>query len=301
LIPFLFLLLPSPAACPRTPPAPPAFQEPVSAQGKKEKKTKPAPRRFPRLTSALKKKAGEALVSLWRAKKEDDVAAARATLIQAGPAVVPLCLGSFSRLAEKNAERLPELRTVLDKILAEKDLDLAWKAVGKKTGIDAKLYLARRTADSKRKDAAGLLEPLLKNENADLVYEAARGLAWRGSRPALVPLRDYIRAHWTREKNRIRKDFEGFPRGPLSGPTLDLTRAEDPRSREAGLHLFEMVGFRAHAHGLEDALQDTDNQIRLAGINACRVVVDGKPPDDTLSVFQIISKAEAWIQRLKAL
>ncbi|MFQ5747832.1 MAG: hypothetical protein ACE5H3_00045 [Planctomycetota bacterium] len=298
MIPILFLLLQPSAACLRTPPAPAHFQEPVSSQGKKEKQ---APRRFPRLSPTLKKKAGEALVSLWRAKKADDVARARDTLIQAGPAVVPLCLGYFPHLAEKNAERVPELRAVLDKILAEKDLDLAWKAAGKKTGLLAKLYLARRTAESGRKDAARLLEPLLKETEPGLVYEAARGLAWRGSRPALVPLRDYLRGHWTRDHDRIRRDFEGFPRGPLSGPALPLLRAKDPQDREAGLHLFELVGIRAHARSLEQALLDTDNQIRLAGINACRVVVDGKPPDDTLSVFQIISKAEAWIQRLKAL
>ncbi len=293
----LLLLSPSVADC-RLPPPPTVFQEPVSPQKAGEKK---APRKFPRLTPARKKKAGQALVSLWRAKKEEDVAGAREALIEAGPAVVPLCLGYFSRLAEKNADRVPELRAVLDKILVEKDLDLAWKATGKKTGLGARLYLARRTADSKRKDAAGWLEPLLKETAPGLVYEAARGLAWRGSRSALVPLRDYIRGNWTREHGRIRKDFEGFPRGPLSAPALPLLKAKDPKDREAGVHLFELVGIREHARSLQESLLDTDNQIRLAGINACRVVIDGKSPDDTLSVFQIISKAETWLQRLKTL
>jgi len=45
-------------------------------------------------------------------------------------------------------------------------------------------------------------------------------------------------------------------------------------------------------------LDDDDNQIRVAAINACRGIVDGDPPLEQLPVFEAIETAKKWKDRL---
>jgi hypothetical protein len=45
-------------------------------------------------------------------------------------------------------------------------------------------------------------------------------------------------------------------------------------------------------------LDDDDNQVRVAAINACRGIVDGAPPEEQLPVFEAIESAKKWKERV---
>lgn len=266
--------------------AAPALQEPP-----------PAPKKaFARLTTLQQKAVQEDLVALRRAEKEEDRAAARQRLTAAGEGIVPLVLDATKQYVE--AGRMGEIETLLRAALTDPDLHLAWTHLKKSAPEPIRAHLTRRYADSAREDATGFLRPLLKDAMPSVAYEAARGLVRRGDREGLPPVQEAMRARWTQEAARLRADFAGVERGPLadvSHPFLSSTKIQD---RLLGLRLFELFGVREHARLLLPALSESDTTLRLAAIDACRVVIGGEPPLDKPSMTQIIEHAEAWKKKL---
>lgn len=269
----------------------PTAQEPVPAR----EAAAPAPRQFPRLTPTDKARVDLNLYTLRAGKTEAARAAARAVLVSCGAGAVPPSLAAFDRFP---GERVGELRAVLDRILAEGDLDLALAECGPKAPPAARAYVARRVADSQREDAAVLLRPLLSDRDAAAAYEAGRGLLARGDPAGLPPVLGAVRLLWKQDEARLRGDFASFPRGPVSAAAAELVRASAAEDRLAAVRLFGLVGAPQHARVLKAVLDDPDQQLKLNAINACRAVVDGAPPLERPSVHQIIEEAEAWKGRL---
>ena len=144
------LLLALPAAPLLAPPQdPPAAEAPKKAEK----------RAFPKLKGPAKKKVEGWLYEVRKSKKLPTAEAARDSLIAEGAAVVPAAIAYWSKV---DAKRLPYLVAVLDGVLEDADLDLAWKEVGKKTAPEARVYLVRRIADSRREDAGALLAARLE-------------------------------------------------------------------------------------------------------------------------------------------
>ena len=54
------------------------------------------------------------------------------------------------------------------------------------------------------------------------------------------------------------------------------------------------AGEKAQAARLRPLLDDEDNAIRVAAINALRGMVDGEPPIEDLAAFEAIEMAAAW-------
>ena len=264
-------------------------------QEPKPEKASSKKRSFPRLTSPDKRKVSESLTSLRKAKTEEDLAAARAMLAEVGSGAVPQCIKGFGKTEE---ERLPELVAVMDVILADEDLDLAWKEVDKRTAVAARSYLTRRVAQSEREDAHERLAALLEDPDAEVSYQAARGLAWRADAAALPILHGAVQKRWTKEKSLLRSDFAGVERGPLSSGVVSLMSVGSAKEKAAAVHLFELFGVKEQARSLKPHLDETNPQIRLAAINACRVVIDGDAPVEKAAITQIVEMAEQWKQRL---
>ena len=75
-------------------------------------------------------------------------------------------------------------------------------------------------------------------------------------------------------------------------------QSKDKNKRLLGLHLFELFGEVKNSFLLRDGLRDSDTSIRLAAINACRVVIDNKPYLARPAMTQIIELAREWEKRL---
>ncbi len=281
------LLLPG---TPRLASSPP-LQEPAPA----EKPARKPRRAFPRLSLSQRHAAEEALLTLRTGRTPETRAAAADALVELGSGVVPSCLAYFRRIG---AERAPLLREVLDRALAEADLDLAWKALGRKADPAARAYLVRRWADSSRKDAGTFLAKALADPDPEVRWQAARGLAWRGEKGAVPVLHTLLQERWDQDRDGVVTDFRGLPRGPLSGAVLPLLRRPDRAERLAAIRLFGLVGFRDHARVLKPLLDDPDRLVKLAAINACRAIIDGEPPLERPSVFRDIELAREWKERL---
>lgn len=296
------LLLALPTAGLVAPPSaalPPQEQQPGQEPAKPDQPVKKAPekRAFPKLKSTEIKQLGESLYQLRAAKLEETALAAGELVVAFGAGAVPACLADFGKF---EGERLALLTGVLDRVLVDADLDLAWREVGKKTPAATRNYLVRRIADSTREDAAKLLVERLNeaSEGSREAYEAGRGLAWRGDRSGLPAVLRGVADDWTEGRERLRRDFAGIERRPLSAPAAELVKgAPDRAGRLAALHLFELVGAPAQLVSLKPALADPDNMVKLAAVNACRVA-NGEEPVDTASVMQIIELSRAWEERL---
>lgn len=253
----------------------------------------PAPRTFPPLKTVEREKLDKALFQMRSAKTAKARGEARAAV--AGAAAVPACLQAFAKF---DAERLADLRGVLDQVLVAADLDLALAEAGPTAAPAARYYVARRLADSPREDGAELLHPLLADADPELAYQAARGLALRGDARAVAVLHAAVRDRWKEGEKALREDLAAVPRGPLSAAASATVQNGDRDQRLAGIRLFSLIGTKEHARVLRPALDDPDQQILLNAINACRAVVDGAPPLERPSSPQIIEQVQLWKGKL---
>ncbi|RMH03830.1 MAG: hypothetical protein D6702_04610 [Planctomycetota bacterium] len=273
-------------------------QEPAPAAREAAPRQDQRRRAFPRLSLSARKKAGGWLHDIRSGKKEETAAAARDGLIGLGAGVVPEALRAWARTGGK---RLPYLVAVLDRVLSDRDLDLAWREVDARTAAGARIYLVRRVADSAREDAVEFLAARLAEAEAGgrEAYEAARGLALRGDERALDPLLAALTGDWRHDRDRIRADFAGIERGPLSVAAAARVRAAQGReARLASLRLFGLVGAEPQLGAVKPLLGDPDHMVKLAAINACRALA-GEEPVDEASVMEIIRLSREWEGRIR--
>lgn len=256
----------------------------------------PPKKAFARLTGVQQKAVSEDLVALRRAEKEPEREAARQRLIAVGEGVVPYVLDASKQYLE--AGRWDDVTVLLRATLTEADLHLAWAHLKKAAPEPIRAHLVRRYADATREDAVQFLTPLLLDPQVSVAYEAARGLVRRGDRAGLPAVQEAMRSRWTQEAARLRADFAGLERGPLADVPPTFLASSKIQERLLGLRLYELFGVREHAKLLLPALSESDTTLRLAAIDACRVVIGGEPPLDKPSMTQIIEHAEAWKKKL---
>ena len=68
--------------------------------------------------------------------------------------------------------------------------------------------------------------------------------------------------------------------------------------RAGALRLIAYAGTEKHARSVLSSLDDTANHIKVAAVNALRMMVDGDAPIDKLSSFDAIERANKWKARL---
>lgn len=257
---------------------------------------KPQKRAFPKLKSTAKKRVDEGLQSFRTAKSAATAKEHAQSVTKEGAGAVPKVMDYYRRL--EDPERVAMLDEVLNQILKDEDLDLAAKELNKKAAPTIRSYLARRFADSQREDAKKVLQGWIEDTDQEVRYQAARGLLWKQDIGALGVVHSYIQSQWTKHRVRIRADFQGIQREPLSGATMKLMQTGGPKERLAGVRLFELVGSKIHSKALKEPLENSDGAIKHAAINACRVVIDGAPPLKSPSVFEDIKHAQEWLKKL---
>ena len=285
-------------ACAVQPVPPPAVVRQEPPPKEQEEEIKPPPKQaFAKLSGSQRKQARGALAALRGGRTVEARAEGYATLQELGEGVVPLLLGDWAALVE--AERLAELQTLLDALLAADALHLAWQEVASAAPGAARAYVVRRWRDSDRKDLLEFLGARLADADPEVAYAAAVGLLRRGDTRGWQPVVDYVTEHWVARAAAIRADFAGLERGPLTGRAAAALDARKRTDRLAGLHLFELFGVPEQAALLMPALSESDTTLRLAAIDAARAVVDGAAPLERPSMTEIIERAEAWKKRIR--
>ena len=79
---------------------------------------------------------------------------------------------------------------------------------------------------------------------------------------------------------------------------LDPSKKASLSEHAAALRLIAYAGRAEHARSVLPSLDDTANHIKVAAVNALRMMVDGDAPLDKLSSFDAIERAKTWKGRI---
>lgn len=133
--------------------------------------------------------------------------------------------------------------------------------------------------------------------DADERYAAALCCASTGSVLGLEALYDATRTpkEWDQKKRELRAALNGA-RGKEAS-ALVLAKLDDKSDRKVKVAVLRMLagcGDKDSAARVRPFLDDEDNQIRVAAINALRGIVSNEGPLEDLSAFQAIEEAKKW-------
>jgi HEAT repeat protein len=109
----------------------------------------------------------------------------------------------------------------------------------------------------------------------------------------------------------LRADAVAGPGDPVLRRTLEAVRGPaasehvagwladpDRRVRAAALEMLAGCGEKSVTPRVKPFLDEQDNTLRIAAINALRGIVDGEQPLDRLPVFEAIELAKRWKERV---
>ncbi len=223
----------------------------------------------------------------------------RDELIAVGAAAVPFVLQRYGR--EKDEEARDRLHEVLLAITAADQTRLLAKEFDDKlTPVRTfALWRASYFPDAGIRAAADKAWQRIQKQgdkaDEEERYAAALCTAATGSTVGLEGLYDACNGkRWDKSKRELRAALEGC-RGPDASKFV-LARLEgaDRRGKVAVLRMLAGCGDRESAARLRPFLDEEDNSIRVAAINALRGMVDGAPPLEDLSAFEAIEMAKEW-------
>jgi hypothetical protein len=304
----LTLLTASATALSRTPLAPQDGATATASQADGAEKAKAWPE--PRDEAALSK----AVAKVRAARSEDMEAAGRTDIQVEGAAAAPLLLRAIAK--ERKVDARTRLCEALNLVTTKEHTRLLAEFLDHKSP-DMRVYIMRRVAvlgdPGLRERAEALLADIeakaadprkakkLHEDEADRAAILAlstgsptgldRCVAIAGSKtwPAW---REPMRAAASQAKAAGTEVADGLRTvlAPSSKPTL--------ADRAAALRLIAYAGHEEHARSVLPSLDDTANHIKVAAVNALRMIVDGDAPIDKLSSFDAIGRAKKWKGRL---
>lgn len=254
-------------------------------------------------------------VAKIRAARSDDMESAGRSEIQLeGAAAAPLILRAIAKerkddallrlrsalalvttkehtrlLAESLDDRSQELRVCVMRRLSSlgdpglrERVETLYKDIKEKAADPKK---AKKLHEDEFDRAAILTMSVGSAEGLDHCLEIAGSKGW----PAW---RDTMREAAARAKDAGTVVAEGLQStlAPSATPSINL--------RVAALRLIAYAGTEAHARSVLPSLDDTANHVKVAAVNALRMMVDGDNPLDKLSTFDAIERATKWKARL---
>jgi hypothetical protein len=240
---------------------------------------------------------------LRKAATEEMGTQAQAALTAAGAMVAPTLLDALGKERDEAARAriVAVLTAVTDarhtRLLAEAFDDRAqvvrtW-ALTRVAGFpDAG---TRAPAEAALAAAAKVREP--ERDDREEHLAAALAATAAGSLAGLEHLAERAQKVWGERGAAMRVALEAV-RGPeateIAARGLDGERVE----MIAALHLLAGCGAPEVTARIKPLLDDGDNSIRIAAINALRGIVDGDPPLEKLPVFEAIEVAKGWKARV---
>jgi len=225
-------------------------------------------------------------------------------LLAEGAAGVPFVLERFGRERDEDVKkRLFEILVATTS--AEQTRLLAKEFGGKQLGSRTfALWRAAQFPDPEIKKDADLawtrVQKLGDKADVDERYAAALCCASTGSIVGLAGLWDatVTPKEWDKKKHELRAALAGA-RGK-EATAFVLAKLDDKTDRKVKVAVLRMLagcGDKDSASRVRPFLDDEDNQIRIAAINALRGIIDGADPIDNLSAFEAIEMAKKWKSR----
>ncbi|MCY2959326.1 MAG: HEAT repeat domain-containing protein [Planctomycetota bacterium] len=223
----------------------------------------------------------------------------RDALVAAGASAVPFVLDRYGRERDEDArERLHEVlmrtTTAEQTRLLAKEFESKLAPVRTFTLHRAAAFPDSGIAAAAEKAWARLVKAGDKAD-PDEKYAAALCTASAGSTAGIDALFEACQSkRWDREKREIRTALEGARGKPATDLLLAKLDKADRKTKVAVLRMLAGCGEPAQAARLRLFLDDEDNAIRVAAINALRGMVDNEPPIEDLAAFEAIEMAKTW-------
>ncbi len=268
---------------------------------------------WPKLEAEAAKGLKPEIEKLRRATSPEMAEAAHAALVALGPGVVPELLPTLGK--EKDAQALARIRAVLMGVTQAAHTRLLAAEFGQRA-LEVRSWCLERCAafpDAALKPAA--LEALARaraaqakagSANADMA-RAARGelaaaalcAASAGALEGFDVLEGMAIEDWGRRREQLRAALAPWRSEEAVERTRAALESKDRKRVVGALNLLSACGTKESARRLAPFLDDSDNSIRVAAINACRGIVDGEAPVENLPVFEAVELAKKWKERLR--
>lgn len=280
---------------------PKAGEEPKKEEPKKDEASKP----IERLTAWPKPSDKDAINTdierVVKAHVPEMAEQGRDALIAQGAAVVPFVLDRYGK--ERDEDARGRLREVLIATTNGAHTRLLAKEFASKLQL-VRTFTLWRSAQypdpELKKDAEAAWTRLAKagdKADPDERYAAALCCASTGSIVGLDALWEATRTPkvWDENHSEMRAALAGARGKDASVWVLNkLTEPPDRKTKVAALRMLAGCGERSYAVRVKPFLDDEDNQVRVAAINALRGMIDNAPPLENLSAFEAIELANKW-------
>ena len=242
---------------------------------------------------------------LRKANTEEMGTQAHHALVAEGAAAAPALIDALGK--EKKEAGRERILDVLNAITGAEHTRLMAEEFDSKSDV-VRIWCLERVAgfpDPGVKDAA--VAALHRAENASEkgkateaeLYAAALCCTSAGDLSGLQRVAKRAEADWKASGAEIRIALESVRGKEATLAYRDLLSSEKRGVVVTGLRLLAGCGDPETAVPLVGPfLDNTDNTMRVAAINALRGIVDGDPPLDKLPVFEAIELAGKWKQRI---
>jgi hypothetical protein len=239
---------------------------------------------------------------LRKANTEEMGAQAHIALVAEGAAAAPSLIAALGK--EKGEDARERITDVLETITGAPHTRLMAAEFGDKSER-VRVWCMRRVAafpDPGVREAAVAalkrVEKAKQGSEAEL-YAAALCCTSAGDMAGLQRLATRAEAEWKDCGVEIRTALESVRGKDATAAFVPLLSAEKRNTKVTGLRLLAGAGDPEVAVPLiKPFLDDTDNTLRVAAINALRGIVDGEKPLDKLPVFEAIELANEWKKRI---
>ncbi len=252
------------------------------------------------------------VAKLRKARNEEMEVGGREEIVAIGAAAAPFLLRSLGK--EKSEDARERLTDALDLVTTAEHTRLLAEHFEDKSDA-LRHYTLRRVAilgdPGLRETAEALLDALearaadpkarKKVSEVDLDHAALLCVATGSPRGLARVLPLAAPKLWVRWRSTLRPvaasaRAAGVEVGQAIGGAL--RGAEGMSERVAALNLLAYAGDKELTRAVRPSLDAEENNVKIAAINALRMMVDGDPPLDRLSTFDAIERANKWKARL---
>lgn len=232
--------------------------------------------------------------TLKRIKNDERRDKAEAELVAMGSGVAPVLL---ERLSDYRVNINEALARVLDQVTDESHAPLLARHVTDHA-VAARTYVVRRLMGFHLPAMAPVFREARKDRDKGVVFLAGLGLISAGDLSTLDEVFERADREWDDVASDVQAALPGARGEKATALILKRVVGGEELTQVTGLRLVRYVGEPSSAARIAVYLDSESHNVKKAAINALRVVVDGAPPLDQLSVFQAIDMAKTWKTRV---
>lgn len=263
---------------------------PLAAQ----KPDEPPPPEWPKV-SAEDAQRIQGLLRLLTNDKPEAREEAQAALAEIGAAAAPALM---RRISDHDPDGNVPVVAMLDRITTPEHAPLlAKEATSRKKAL--RTWVLRRLTGFRLPAMKPVFEAALHDHDPDIALQAQLGLLSAGEMSSFDAVFDHCTKSWSELGDRVTAALPGIKGKDATTRILKRMSNGDEQVVVTGLRFLRLVGDRDVATAIAPRLDDESSLVKKETINTLRVLVDGAPPLDELSVFEAVERVKKWKERLQ--